>query len=175
MTEKTGIQTILEKHTAWLRDEANGKRADLCGADLSEADLCEADLRWANLCGADLCGADLCGADLSGADLSGANLRGADLCGADLCWANLSGADLSGADLSKAGIVQVSFSQWTMTITVTDIFIGCERVPNDERAETALAELATQHEAIDLLPQYLAALKFAREIVGAGRGMEAGQ
>jgi len=159
---------------------ADLRGANLYGADLSGANLCEinlsrADLRRAGLYGADLRGADLRGADLRGADLRGADLRGADLRGADLRGADLYEADLRGADLRGAGIVRVSFSRWAMTVTVTDIFIGCERVPNDEHAETALAELAAKHEATDLLPQYLVVLKLAREIVGAGQSVEAGQ
>jgi len=71
------IKHTLELHRKWLRGEAGGVRANLCGADLRGADL-----RGANLSGAHLCGADLCGADLCGADLSGADLCGADLCGA---------------------------------------------------------------------------------------------
>jgi hypothetical protein len=59
---------------------------------LIEAVKQDADLRCA-----DLCGAYLRGANLSDADLSGANLRGAYLRGADLSGANLSGAYLSGA------------------------------------------------------------------------------
>ena len=66
------LNTILEKHEEWLRDETGGERANLSGADLY------------------------------GADLSGANLSGANLSRANLSWANLSGADLYGADLSGA-------------------------------------------------------------------------
>ena len=146
------------------------KRANLSGADLRGANLYGADLSGANLCEINLSRADLRRAGLYGADLRGADLRGADLRGADLYE-----ADLRGADLRGAGIVRVSFSRWAMTVTVTDIFIGCERVPNDEHAETALAELAAKHEATDLLPQYLVVLKLAREIVGAGQSVEAGQ
>jgi hypothetical protein len=49
-----------------------------------------ADLRGANLCGAKLCWADLCGAKLNWADLRETNLRGADLSEANMREANLS-------------------------------------------------------------------------------------
>ena len=51
---KPELDKILAAHVAWLRDEPDGVRADLCGADLRCADLCGANLRGANLCGADL-------------------------------------------------------------------------------------------------------------------------
>jgi len=93
---------ILQRHAAWLADEAGGKRANLYGAnlygaDLRGANLYDANLRGANLRGADLRDADLYGANLYGADLYGANLYDADLRGADLRVADLCGADLCGA------------------------------------------------------------------------------
>ena len=60
------LQTIIDKHHKWLKDEPVGERANLSGADLSGADLRGADLRYANLSGADLRGADLRYANLSG-------------------------------------------------------------------------------------------------------------
>ena len=109
---KKELDSILNEHKMWLRNDPEGERADLRGADLVIADLVRADLRGAdlreaNLYGADLRGADLTGADLRGADLTGAyfreaNLYGADLRGADLRGANLYGADLRGADLTGA-------------------------------------------------------------------------
>lgn len=38
------LDIILAKHTAWLRGEPAGQRADLCGADLRGANLRRADL-----------------------------------------------------------------------------------------------------------------------------------
>jgi len=73
-------------------------------------------------------------------------------------------ADLRGADLRWAGIIQLSFSRWMMTVTTTNIFIGCERVQNDERAAERLAALAEKYDAEDLLPAYLSALEFAKGI-----------
>ena len=109
---KKELDSILNEHKMWLRNDPEGERADLRGADLVIADLVRADLRGAdlreaNLYGANLRGADLTGADLRGADLTGAyfreaNLYGADLRGADLRGANLYGADLRGADLTGA-------------------------------------------------------------------------
>jgi hypothetical protein len=118
------LKETLRLHALWLKNEPEGKRADLSGADLrwadlsganlsgaylrwaylSGANLSGADLRWADLSGANLSGADLSGANLSGANLSGAYLSGANLSGAYLRWADLSGADLSGADLSGADL-----------------------------------------------------------------------
>ena len=63
---------ILQRHAAWLADEAGGKRANLRNADLRDADLRGANLR---------------NADLYGANLYDADLRNADLCNADLCGA----------------------------------------------------------------------------------------
>lgn len=91
------LKTILDLHAKWIRNEPDGKRADLSGANLRGANL-----RGANLSGANLYRANLSGADLRGADLRGANLSGANLRGTDLSWTNLSGADLSGADLCGA-------------------------------------------------------------------------
>ena len=107
------IRTILVAHAAWLRDNTDGKRADLSGAylrggvNLAGADLRYADLRDANLAGATLRGADLNCAKLNCAKLTGANLRGAtlrdaNLRDADLRCAKLSGAILTGADLTGA-------------------------------------------------------------------------
>ena len=95
---------ILQRHAAWLADEAGGKRANLSGANLSGADLYGADLYGANLYDADLRGADLRDANLRGANLRNADLYGANLYGADLRGANLYGADLRGADLRVADL-----------------------------------------------------------------------
>ena len=85
------IQKTIEEHSAWLRGEKKGARANLSRANLSDADLSDANLRGANLSGADLRGANLSRANLIRADLSGANLSGADLSRANLSRANLSG------------------------------------------------------------------------------------
>ena len=66
--QKSELADILEKHSKWLHEEAEGERANL-----SEANL-------------------------SGANLSGANLSRANLSGANLNWANLSVANLSEAE-----------------------------------------------------------------------------
>ena len=69
---KKELDSILNKHKMWLRNDPEGERADLRGADLVIADLVRADLRGADLREANLYGADLRGADLRGADLTGA-------------------------------------------------------------------------------------------------------
>lgn len=106
------LQDILAAHAAWLRGEADGKRADLRRADLEGATLTGVDLRRAVMTGVDLrradlrravlWGADLRGADLRCADLEGATLAGADLRRADLRRATLTGATLTGATLTGA-------------------------------------------------------------------------
>ena len=101
------VRVILEKHKAWLRGKAGGKRADLRGVDLRGVDLrganlYRADLRGTNLCEADLHRANLRGADLHRANLYGADLRGANLYGANLREANLYKTNLYGADLCGA-------------------------------------------------------------------------
>ena len=98
----TELAAILGTHAAWLRDEPDGKQADLRRADLSEADLRRADLRRADLRGANLSWANLIGADLRGADLHGADLAWADLRRADLREADLRGADLRATCLDPA-------------------------------------------------------------------------
>ena len=45
--ETEQLQQVLELHKKWLKDEPDGKRADLRGADLRGADLQGADLRGA--------------------------------------------------------------------------------------------------------------------------------
>ena len=109
MFSNEGLDIILRRHRAWLHNEKDGERADLCSAnlrsaDLRYADLCSANLRNANLRNANLCGANLCGADLYGADLRYADLRSANLCSVDLSSANLCGVDLSSADLCGANL-----------------------------------------------------------------------
>ena len=48
------LKTILDTHAAWLRGDADGKRADLSRADLTGANLYGANLTGAYLYGADL-------------------------------------------------------------------------------------------------------------------------
>jgi hypothetical protein len=115
------LQSILELHSKWLRNEEGGIRANLIDANLRDANLSRADLSRADLSCADLRGADLRGADLRGADLSRADLRGADLRGADLSCADLSCADLSCA------IKVPMHCKWTHGITDGMIHIGCEK------------------------------------------------
>jgi len=51
------LQSILELHLKWLRNEEGGSRADLSGANLRDANLIGADLSRANLSDANLIGA----------------------------------------------------------------------------------------------------------------------
>lgn len=61
------LNTVLSEHKKWLKNNAEGKRANLSGAYLRYADLRYADLR---------------GADISDTHIRYANLRYADLGGA---------------------------------------------------------------------------------------------
>lgn len=63
------LKEILDKHIKWLRNDADGKRADLSYYDLN--------------------GIDLSYNNLSGINLSGCNLRGCDLRGANLDYSVL--------------------------------------------------------------------------------------
>ncbi len=95
------LQSILELHLKWLRNEDGGIRANLSRADLSDANLSDANLSRADLSDAYLSDAYLIGANLIGADLRGANLRGA--------------------------IKVPMFCKWTHGITDGLIHIGCEK------------------------------------------------
>ncbi len=104
----------LAGHHAWLRGEADGRRADLSGLDLSELDLTGVDLTDADLSQADLTGVGFAGAVLERTNLSAATMIGADFTGARLTEADLSdsdlrdsrfiGAVLDGADLWRANL-----------------------------------------------------------------------
>ena len=108
--EKEELNRILDLHSKWLKNSAEGVRADLSHADLSHADLSHAKLSHAKLSYADLFYADLSRADLSHADLSGAKLSHAKLSCADLFYADLSHADLSHAKLSHAKLSYADLS-----------------------------------------------------------------
>jgi uncharacterized protein YjbI with pentapeptide repeats len=144
----------MNRHELLARYDA-GER-DFRYADLSIADLRWADLRWANLSRASLSNADLSGANLRWANLSGADLHGADLSRANLSGADLRWTNLSGASLSKTGVVQVVFDQWTMTISPTDIFIGCFSCRRDGTEEMAMEAEAEKRNVLEALPRYIA-------------------
>ena len=109
------LKDTLSKHTAWLRGDPKGTRADLTRANLTRADLAEADLAEADLAEADLAGADLTGADLTGADLTGADLTGANLAEADLTRADLTRADLTRANLTRANLTRADLAEADLT------------------------------------------------------------
>ena len=124
------INTIIDRHAAWLRGDPSGQRANLSGANLYGANL-----RGANLYGADLRSANLSSADLRSANLYGANLYGANLYGADLRGADLYGANLYGADLR--GAKHDASTQWGPRQTLPDGVLqlwkkvhvsGCQRI-----------------------------------------------
>ncbi len=71
---KEELTQILDKHFKWIKQEKEGKQADLSYANLRYADLSYANLRYA-----DLSYANLRSANLSYANLSYANLRYANL------------------------------------------------------------------------------------------------
>ena len=99
---KEELNTILEKHKAWVNRVTCGARAHLIGADLRGVDLSNADLRGADFRGSDLRGADLSNADLRGADFRYTILMYTDFSNADLSNAYLMYAYLMNADLSNA-------------------------------------------------------------------------
>ena len=90
------LKTIIEQHALYLNNGNTGKRANLRDANLQGADLRDADLRWA--------------------DLRWADLQGADLQGADLQWAI--------GNMREVRSMQVS--QYAVTYTATQFFIGCK-------------------------------------------------
>lgn len=90
------IDSIVQKHSTWLRGRPDGERADFSGQDLaaysfSGLDLSKADFRACDLRGADFSNARLNGATFQWANLSGANLTAANCAGANFQEANLSG------------------------------------------------------------------------------------
>ncbi len=100
---------VVAAHHAWLKGEAEGKRANLsrqnlAGLNLHNTNLSNAEMREADLSGCDLQGANLRRANLAGANLQDANLAKADLSEADLSDADLRNADLRGTDLDGADL-----------------------------------------------------------------------
>ena len=95
------LNNIVKLHYKWLRDDPDGKRADLSNMDLSGLDLSHANLSNAYLPSADLSNAYLPSADLSNAYLPGANLSNANISHVNFWNADLSYADLSHTDLSN--------------------------------------------------------------------------
>ena len=154
---KKELDSILNEHKMWLRNDPEGERADLTGVNLYEAylrgaDLTGADLVRADLVRADLRGADLIGADLVRADLRGADLRGANLYGADLREANLRGADLRGANLYGADLREADLTGADLT--------GARNVPYlpmacpDEGEYTAYKKVRGNYIVVLHVPSY---------------------
>jgi hypothetical protein len=115
------LKEVIRLHSLWLRNDPEGKRANLTGAKLT----------WANLTGANLTWADLTRADLTGADLTGANLTGAKLPWAKLTWADLTRANLTGAVGNMYEVKSAQFDRWHLVWTrardgVTTLRIGCQ-------------------------------------------------
>nr|DAM40991.1 MAG TPA: pentapeptide repeat protein [Caudoviricetes sp.] len=126
------LNEIIVSHGKWLRDEENGKRADLRGANLGDANLVDTDFEGANLRNAylrsaNLRSANLGGADLRGADLRGANLGDADLRGAHLVDAYLVDAYLVGTYFDKTyyQITRIGSRNATTTYCVEDDNVVC--------------------------------------------------
>lgn len=115
------IKTILEEHSKWLKNNKNGKCADLSGADLRGTNLSYADLGCADLRGANLRGTNLSHADLRWADLRCADLRGANLSNEDLRWADLRCADFRDANLSNANFGWADLRG----ADLSDVDLGC--------------------------------------------------
>ena len=149
---KKELDSILNEHKMWLRNDPEGERADLTGVNLYGAYLRGADLTGVNLYEAYLRGADLTGADLVRADLVRADLRGADLIGADLVRADLRGADLRGANLYGADLREADLTGADLT--------GARNVPYlpmacpDEGEYTAYKKVRGNYIVVLHVPSY---------------------
>ena len=106
------LNKAIVEHDKWIRDDNNGKCANLIGANLSGTDLSDADLRDANLRDA----------NLEFADLRNANLRNANLSGADLRNANLRYTMGNGKQIKT-----LLTEYYHITYTNTSMTIGCEQ------------------------------------------------
>jgi pentapeptide repeat protein len=127
------LNTILDRHGKWLRNEEGGERANLSSADLSSANLSSANLSSADLSFADLSSADLRFADLRSANLSSVDLSYADLRFADLSFADLRSADLRSADLRSADLIIFQFRRHQAFFMLDGTMrIGCIIMPISE-------------------------------------------
>ena len=117
VTLKNGknLKEVLELHKKWLKDEEDGKRADLSNENLSNVDLGNLNLRYVILEGVNLSNAELSYVNLSYANLKGANLRSANLTDVNLSYANLKGAYLSYAYLEGANLTYVNLGGANLT------------------------------------------------------------
>lgn len=95
--EKAEFDKRMAGHAKWLKNNEEGKRADLRDIDLSEMDLS--------------------GMDFSHADMTGVNLRNANLAGANLSNANLWGAHMHNVDLTGAKIDGTAFYNVNLTLS----------------------------------------------------------
>ena len=98
--DKEEFERIMEEHTLWLKDNKQGKRADLSELDLSKMDLS--------------------GKDLSYADMRHANLTETKLVGANLSNVDFTDASLHNADLTKAIVEGTDFTKATLTMATMD-------------------------------------------------------
>lgn len=173
LTQKR-LNEIIMSHGKWLKDEKDGKRADL-----SDADLRNANLRYANLSRANLDCADLRSADLSGANLSGANLSDTDLCDTNLSGANLYGANLNYTNLNKTyyQIVRIGNRNATTTYCVEDdnIICGCWNnykggtlAEFKERVESMYGEYGEMPNK-KYYTQYIAAIEFFKKMTALAK------
>lgn len=127
---KEQLSVILNDHSKWLKNESEGKRADLSGLDLSGMDLsnrnltraifCKSILSFVNFSNANLSFVDFSGADLYEANLSNSKLKGSIFIGSDLYAANLQSSDLTCATLSKADIRYANFKDANLLTTYLD-------------------------------------------------------
>jgi hypothetical protein len=117
------LQEILDKHSKWLRDEADGERANLSGA---------------NLYGANLYGANLTRANLTSANLTRANLTSADLTCANLTSADLTRANLTRANLTRANLDNVSNLPNFQIVPESGAFTGWKKLSDGVIAEISI-------------------------------------
>ena len=121
---------VLNEHNRWLKNPAEGRRADLSGLDLHGVSLRNTDLSHADLAGADLSEADLRGVTLAGANLTrarlfGTNLRNADLSEADLSDADLRNATLTGANLVGVDLWRANLQECAISAKALHAALGC--------------------------------------------------
>ena len=104
------LVAVLTLHEKWVKEEPDGRPANLCEANLERVDLERVYLGGADLRKATLSFATLQEASLMGADLRQANLWEADLRQANLTLAKLHGADLVGTHLEGAIFTYVNLT-----------------------------------------------------------------
>lgn len=102
------LAKVLKDHELWLKDHAQGKRAELCGYRFGDLLLKDnLDLSEINLSEADLSGSSFSKVKLIGAKFSGAKLEGANFMSVDLTDAVLDDIDIHNGSISHSDLTRV--------------------------------------------------------------------